>query len=133
MNDTYQDAWNSMPPHRPYILSTFLGKITRRISIDRWRKYQAAKRGSGEITLTLEELEDCISVTAKVEQEIEQQELIFLINSFLSSLSDTERKVFMCRYWYIDSIRSISKQFSYSQSKVTSMLYRTRGNLGRSL
>lgn len=45
VNDTYVDAWNSIPPHRPSILSTFLGKITRRISIDRWRKGRAEKRG----------------------------------------------------------------------------------------
>ena len=129
VNDTYHDAWNSMPPHRPSILSTFLGKITRRISIDRWRKYQATKRGGGEITLALEELEDCIAGTSDVEKEFERQELINLINRFLKSLPDIERRVFMCRYWYMDSIPSISKQFGFSQSKVTSMLHRTRGKL----
>ena len=63
VNDTYHDAWNSMPPHCPSILSTFLGKITRRISIDRWRKKQADKRGGGEITFALEELKDCVAGT----------------------------------------------------------------------
>ena len=48
VNDTYFDAWNTMPPHRPSALSAFLGKLTRRISIDRWRKRSAAKRG-GEL------------------------------------------------------------------------------------
>ena len=48
VNDTYHGAWNSMPPHRPSMLSSFLGKITRRISIDRWRKLNAEKRGGGE-------------------------------------------------------------------------------------
>ena len=129
VNDTYHDAWNSMPPHCPSILSTFLGKITRRISIDRWRKKQADKRGGGDITLALEELKDCVAGTADVEKEFERQELINLINRFLESLPDTERRVFMCRYWYMDSISSISKQFGFSQSKVTSMLHRTRGKL----
>ena len=41
VNDTYFDAWNTMPPHRPSALSAFLGKLTRRISIDRWRKRSA--------------------------------------------------------------------------------------------
>ena len=129
VNDTYHDAWNSMPPHCPSILSTFLGKITRRISIDRWRKKQADKRGGGEITFALEELNDCVAGTVDVEKEFERQELINLINRFLESLPDTERRVFMCRYWYMDSISSISKQFGFSQSKVTSMLHRTRGKL----
>ena len=51
VNDTYNDAWQAMPPHRPSILSTFLGKITRRISIDLWRKHNAEKRGGGEIAV----------------------------------------------------------------------------------
>jgi hypothetical protein len=60
VNDTYLDAWHNMPPHRPSILSTFLGKITRRISIDKWRGRTADKRGGGEIVLALDELVDCV-------------------------------------------------------------------------
>lgn len=129
VNDTYHDAWNSMPPHRPSILSTFLGKITRRIAIDRFRKNKAVKRGGSEITLALEELEDCVAGSSDVEREYERQEVIELINRFLQSLPDTERKVFLCRYWYMDSIPSISEQFGFSQSKITSILYRVRGKL----
>lgn len=129
VNDTYHDAWNSMPPHRPAVLRTFLGKITRRISIDRWRHISAAKRGGGTLTLVLEELEDCVSGSGSVENEMERRELAELINRFLDVLQPVERRVFLCRYWYMDSIRSISLQFGFSQSKVTSMLYRTRGKL----
>ena len=129
VNDTYHNAWNSMPPHRPSILSTFLGKITRRISIDRWRKMSADKRGGGELPLVLDELEDCISGSGSVEDEIERRELTKLFNSFLETLSVTERRVFLCRYWYMDSIQSIARQFGFSQSKVASMLHRTRKKL----
>ena len=72
VNDTYNDAWQSMPPHRPSILSTFLGKITRRISIDRWRKNSAEKRGGGEMALALDELEECVAGTGDVEAEVEK-------------------------------------------------------------
>lgn len=75
VNDTYHDAWNSMPPHRPSILSTFLGKITRRIAIDRFRKKKAVKCGGSEITLALEELEDCVAGSSDVEKEYERQEV----------------------------------------------------------
>ena len=68
--DTYNDAWQAMPPHRPSILSTFLGKITRRNSIDLWRKHNAEKRGGGEIALVLDELEECVSGNNDVESEI---------------------------------------------------------------
>ena len=129
VNDTYHDAWNSMPPHRPSILSTFLGKITRRISIDRWRKLNAEKRGGGELTLALDELEDCVSSSGSVEDEIQHRELAKPFNDFLNTLPATERRVFLCRYWYMDSIQTIAQQFGFSQSKVASMLHRTRAKL----
>ncbi len=129
VNDTYNDAWNSIPPHRPSILATFLGKITRRISIDRWRKRNAEKRGGGEIPLVLDELQDCIANVTSVEEEYEKKHLSDVINIFVKSLPETEQKVFLCRYWYVDSIGSISKQFSFSESKVKSMLFRTREKL----
>ena len=129
VNDTYNDAWQSMPPHRPSILSTFLGKITRRISIDLWRKYSAEKRGGGVMTLALDELEECVSGTGDVEAEVERLELQKKLNDFLLALPKVDRQVFMWRYWYMDSISDIAKQFAYSQSKVKSMLYRTRNKL----
>ena len=129
VSDTYHDAWNTMPPHRPSVLSTFLGKITRRISIDLWRRYNAEKRGSGEIAIVLDELEECVSGSESVEKEVEQKELIKKINDFLAALSDNERHIFLCRYWYLDSVSSIAKQFCFMESKVTSMLYRTRTKL----
>lgn len=129
VNDTYLDAWNSMPPHCPSILATFLGKITRRISIDRWRKRSAEKRGGGQITVVLDELEECLTDGKSVEQEVEAKILSEVINSFVKSLPDTEQRVFLCRYWYMDSVETIAKEFGFSQSKVKSMLYRTREKL----
>ena len=129
VNDTYMDAWNSIPPHRPSILSTFLGKITRRISIDRWRKRSAKKRGSGVLPLVLDELQECVADDKSLEQEFERRRLSDVVNTFVKSLPETEQKVFLCRYWYMDSIDSIRRQFGFSESKVKSMLYRTRGKL----
>ena len=129
VNDTYNDAWQSMPPHRPSILSAFLGKITRRISIDLWRKHSAIKRGGGEIVLALDELEECVSGTRDVETEVERLELQRKLNAFLLELPQVDRQVFMCRYWYMDSISDIARQFACSESKIKSMLYRTRNRL----
>ena len=129
VNDTYNDAWQSMPPHRPSILSTFLGKITRRISIDLWRKHRAEKRGGGEMALALDELEECVSGTGDVEAEAERLDLQRKLNAFLLALPQMDRQVFMCRYWYMDSVSDIAVQFACSESKVKSMLYRTRKRL----
>ena len=89
----------------------------------------AQKRGGGEVVLVLDELEDCVSGSDSVEGEMERRELAELLDSFLGTLADTERRVFLCRYWYMDSIQTIAKQSGFSQSKVTSMLHRTRGKL----
>lgn len=126
VNDTWLDAWRSIPPHKPTVLSTFLGKITRRISIDRWRKKQADKRGGGEMNLVLDELADCISTADDVEAEIEQHEMARIIREFLDTLPAAERRVFLRRYWYMDSVAVIAASFGFSESKTASMLHRTR-------
>lgn len=127
--DTYMDAWNAMPPHRPTLLASFLGKITRRISIDRWRGRTAAKRGGNEIDLALDELEWCVSDTRSLEDEIDRKELIRTVNHFLGSLTTTERRVFLRRYWAMESIEDIAATYNFSQSKVATMLHRTRKKL----
>lgn len=129
VNDTYLNAWNSMPPHRPTVLSAFLGKITRRISIDRWRMHNAKKRGGGETTLVLDELEECVSSGHDVEREIEEREIIRVLDAFLGKLSQNERDVFMCRYFFVMPVSEICEKFGFGQSKVKSMLSRTRKKL----
>ena len=129
VNDTWLGAWNSMPPHRPSVLSTFLGKLTRRISIDKWRHVNAKKRGDGQLPLILSELEDCISDGKSIEEETERKLLAEVIAAFVKSLPETEQKVFLCRYWYMDSVGSIATRFRFSESKIKSMLSRTREKL----
>ncbi len=127
-NDTYLDAWKSIPPNKPSILSAFLGAITRRIAIDRWRKKTAEKR-SGEQTLSLYELEECIPSGKSIDDEIEETELAKLLSAFLRRLPESESNVFIRRYWHLDSIQTISTSFGFTQSKTKMMLKRTRDKL----
>lgn len=129
VSDTYLAAWHAMPPGKPGILSAFLGKITRNLSIDRWRKSAARKRGGGEIQVALEELGDCVSCSDTVEEAFDRRELSRSVNAFLAGLTDTERNVFLCRYWYLDSVKEIAAFFGFSESKVASMLLRLRKRL----
>ena len=116
VNDTYMSAWNSMPPHKPNVLKTFLGKITRRLSIDKLKRKNAEKRG-GEIAEILDELSECISPIGDPIAETDKE------------LKDTEQRVFLCRYWYARSVKEIAKLFGFSESKVKVMLMRTRNKL----
>ncbi len=129
VNDTYLGAWNSIPSHRPELLGAFLGKITRNLSLKKWRSKTADKRGGGETFLTLDELQECVSGKNDVLETIEVQELAKIIDTFLRGISEEERRVFICRYWYMDSIADIGEQFGYGQSKVKMMLSRTRKKL----
>ena len=133
VNDTYLDAWNSMPPHRPNILSAFLGKITRRIAIDRWREGRAQKRGGGEIALALDELSECVASAGDVAREVETLEVAAGVRRFLDTLPDTERRIFVRRYWHMEPIADLAERFGYGQSRVKSMLHRTRAKLRRYL
>ena len=129
VNDTYLAAWNAMPPNRPSVLSTFLGKLTRRISIDRWRILSADKRGGGNAALALEELAECIPGGSDPEAEVEAKELASTVGSFLDTLSSTERQIFLMRYFDLTNIQNISSKFNMSPSKVKSMLFRIRNKL----
>lgn len=128
VSDTYMAAWDAMPPHRPGLLKAFLGKLSRRIAISRWRGKNAAKR-KGMTELVLDELSDCVPGGCSPAEELELKELAAVIDGFLRSLPEAERLVFIRRYWYLDPIKDICARYGYSQSKVKTMLYRMRAAL----
>lgn len=129
VNDTWLNAWQSIPPHRPSILSAFLGKITRGLAIDKYRTRTAGKRGGGEFALALEELDECVASKSDVQQVLEAKELAQLLNRFLAALPAKERDLFVCRYWFLASIKEISRRFGISESNAKTSLYRTRKKL----
>lgn len=126
VNDTYLKAWNSIPPHKPAKLSTFLGKITRNLSFDIYRKKHTNTRGNGEMPVVLDELAEIISGGDIPEDIVIEKELIKEINQFLAGLSDEKRKIFVCRYWYADSVKDIAKKFKMTENNVSVTLARTR-------
>lgn len=129
VNDTYLAAWNSMPPHKPNVLSTYLGKLTRRISIDIFRKRNRIKRQASEYALSLTELEECISGDNSPEKDYEAKVLGEVINSFLRTLSVDARNVFIGRYYFLDSVKDVANYCGISESKAKTLLHRTRNSL----
>ena len=128
-NDTYLRAWNAMPPDRPHGLRAYLGAITRRPSLDRWRERQAAKRGGGEVALSLAELGECVAHPDTVPEAVEAARTAAVLSEFLRSLPAEECDLFLRRYWYFDSVAQMAKHFGYSESKVKMTLSRTRDKL----
>jgi RNA polymerase sigma-70 factor (ECF subfamily) len=132
-NDTYLAAWNAIPPERPRILGAYLGGITRNLSLKRLRQRSTQKRGGGEAVLSFDELMSCVPAGQSFEETLQTRELARLLNRFLYTLPEQERRVFLCRYWYCDSILDICRRFGYGKSKVKMMLLRTRKKLSEYL
>ena len=129
LNDTWLNAWNSIPPHRPEALAGYLAKLTRFAALKRWRYERAQKRGGGEAALVYEELADCIPARCGPDEALAEKELAELIRRFLAQLPATQRRVFLCRYWYSDSISDIAERFGMKENAVSKSLGRTRAAL----
>ena len=133
VNDTLLKAWDAIPPNRPSKLGAFLAKIVRNLSINKWDAKNTAKRGSGEMNLILGELEECVPSQGGPEQQYEASLVTSAINAFLGTTEKTARIAFVLRYFHGESIRAISERFQMSESKIKSMLFRTRKKLSAHL
>jgi RNA polymerase sigma-70 factor (ECF subfamily) len=133
LNDALLAAWNSIPPHRPERLQTFLGRLTRNIALNKLRSSQAVKRGAGNAEAVLDEVADWLRAEHDTESEADARMLAEAINRFLDRLPETDRQVFVRRYWYFQSVAEIAEVCRCSESKIKSMLYRTRKKLHKAL
>ncbi|WP_031553673.1 RNA polymerase sigma factor [Oribacterium sp. FC2011] len=131
VNDTWMNTWNAIPPQRPCVLRTFLGKITRNLALNIYRKQTAAKRGNGETAAVIEELSECLADTksARPDDLPEQITLTDCINRFLENQKPDQRKIFVRRYWYMSPVSEIAEEYGFTESKVKMALSRMRAAL----
>ena len=111
VNDTYLRAW--------------LGRITRNLSLDRWKAGRTQSRGAGMETL-LGELDECIPDHRGPEQAAEERVLAECVSAFLRGQTADNRYIFLRRYWYGEDIAAIAKRLDCGESRVKSALFRTR-------
>ncbi len=124
VNDTYLKAWEAMPPHKPTRLSTFLGKITRNLALNRYWHNRAQKR-TAEIELILDEVGEFLP--DPTEQPIsEEVALREAINGFVASLSPRNRKLFVRRYFYCSSVREAARDLGMTENAAKVTLHRLR-------
>ena len=129
LNDTYLGTWNAIPPQRPKIFQAFLSKITRNIALGRIRKATAEKRIPSEMTRSLEELDECILVEPGEDEKYYVNRLSELFNRYLEMLSDRQLFIFVCRYYYSDSIISIADMLKLSKNTILRDLAKIRQEL----
>lgn len=129
VNDALLAAWNAIPPHEPECLSAFLGKLTRRIAVNRWQARSAQKRGRGGTALCLDELDECVPAGGGPESELAGKELSAVVSRWLRSLGAEKRRAFVLRYWYALPVKEIAARFGWSETKTANLLSRARADL----
>lgn len=128
VSDTWVRAWNTMPPQKPESLRAFLGRIVRNLAISRYRASHAEKRYAG-MDLLLSELGECVPTADSVEAAVDAAELSRLLSDWLRMLSESERTVFIRRYWNGETIRDLARRAGMSPSGVQRLLMRLRKQL----
>lgn len=129
LNDTWLETWESIPPNKPVYLNLYLAKIVRNLSFNRYKFKRTEKRGRGTFTMILDELEECIAASSGVEQEYMAKELGGYINKFANTLSERDCNVFVRRYFYVESVKEISRRYHISENNVSVILNRCRKKL----
>lgn len=133
VSDTWLKAWGAIPPAKPRFLKAFFGKITRNLSLTRYEREHAVKRGGGETAAPLSELEECIASPEAASWSPDRQVLTDVLNGFLRKLSYEKRTIFVRRYWYFDQVKDIARDLGISESKVKMTLLRQRRELAEIL
>lgn len=133
VNDALMRLWGSIPPNEPQSLSSFVGRITRNLALDRLRQKNSDKRGGGEIPLVLDEISEFVSGSDQIERLHESQEITDALNSFLGELGKVERGVFMRRYWMLETVADVAGHYGLTVSNTTTMLFRLRKKLKKHL
>lgn len=129
VNDTWLNAWQAMPPHKPEVLKLFFAKITRALSFNRFKANRAQKRGGWETTAVLEELAECIVGKESPEGDVIARELGESVRRFIADLPEREANLFLRRYFYTEPIASIAERYHLSKNNTSVILKRTRAKL----
>lgn len=128
VNDTYMAAWTRMPPELPASLRAFLGRITRNLSISRYRRDRAQKRCAG-MDILLSELDDCVPSPATVEQTLDAMELTRHIETWLGTLPERERRLFVRRYWYGEALGALAAEEGQKPARLAQLMLKLRKSL----
>lgn len=133
VSDTWLRAWNTIPPKRPEVLRTYLAHIIRNLAISRYRREHATKRSHGPDT-PIHELAECLpDPEGSPADAVASVELRQALNSFVAGLDDTERKLFVGRYWHGYTPAQLAKAYGIKENALNQRLYRIRERLRRYL
>lgn len=129
MNDTLLAVWDAIPPEKPDSVSAFSSAIVRRKAIDRLRHETAGKRQPYEKHAYDEISEELAFMDDFADESVKRIVLSEVMNSYLRTLSKSNREIFMCRYFDFESLDSISGRLHISKNSLNAKLFRMREKL----
>lgn len=132
VNDALHQAWTAIPPQRPDQLGAWLGKVTRNLALNAWKRNRAQKRDCG-MTELLRELEECAPALGTVERELEDKELSEAIDRWLRGRSREDRTLFLRRYWYGEALQELAAERGISTNRLAQKMHRLRRSLKNAL
>ena len=128
VNDTYLTLWNKIPPKEPNPFKAYVCRIIKNLSLKKYEFNHAKKRNS-EYETSLDELEECVSDGTKVSATVEFEELKVAINTFLSELPEKKRILFLRRYWFLQPVKEIAREYGITEKNASMRLLRLRREL----
>lgn len=131
--DTWLRAWNAIPPANPRSLASYLGTVTRNLAYDHYRRKHQKKRGSGELSLSFDEIGAVFAQDALPDEALEQKALAETLNRFLGTLSERDRNILLARYYFVYSVKEIAEKHGKSEKYVRVILDRTLQKLKKFL
>ena len=129
VNDTYLKIWRSIPPYKPTYLKSFICKLARQISIDKYR----TNHRKNEKERLINELDYEISSEYRLEDEFYKNELVNYINLFLEKLDIETQILFIRRYFINESVKSLSNRYCLTETNISVKLSRVRSKLKKYL
>lgn len=127
VNNAFLRLWETIPPKNPEPFMPYLAKIVRNLALNRYKAEHTQKRFSGEFTLSLDELDECVPDGKSAKND--SAEIRDCLNVFLERQKPDVRRIFVMRYFFCESIEEISKKTGYSEGKLKSLLFRARNKL----
>ena len=116
------------PADMPANLGIYLQKLTHACAVKRYAASQSVKRGYSLFTTILEELGENLSMPVTEEKTAlppqEGGHIGGCLNQFLCKKSRETRDIFICRYFFAQSLGEITDRFGLLEHRVRSRLHR---------